>query len=86
MQDHIRVNTVSPGSIIWDGGGWDDIRQTSPYEFAAYERDGFPMGRLGHPEELADVDGIGPKTVEKIRPWLDPLPGKREGNNFVNLK
>ncbi len=51
----IRVNAVSPGSIIWQGGGWDKARQAHPEAFAAYERDGFPMGRLGHPEEVADV-------------------------------
>ena len=54
-KDDIRVNVVSPGSIIWEGSGWDRARQTQPEAFAAYERDGFPMGRLGHPEEVADV-------------------------------
>jgi 3-oxoacyl-[acyl-carrier protein] reductase len=53
----IRVNTVSPGSIIWaeEGGGWDNFRREHPDSFAAYVRDGFPMGRLGKPEEVADV-------------------------------
>ena len=54
-KDDIRVNVVSPGSIIWEGGSWDRARQTQPEAFAAYERDGFPMGRLGYPEEVADV-------------------------------
>ncbi len=53
--DGIRVNTVSPGSIIWKGGAWDNVRQTQAAAFTVYERDGFPMGRLGHPEEVADV-------------------------------
>jgi len=53
--DKIRVNTVSPGSIIWSGGGWDEFRKAHPEPFAAYIRDGFPMGRLGKPEEVADV-------------------------------
>lgn len=53
--DGIRVNAVSPGSIIWEGGSWDQARQTQTEAFTAYERDGFPMGRLGHPEEVADV-------------------------------
>lgn len=55
VHDQIRVNTVSPGSIIWEEGGWDRFRQRNPESFAAYVRDGFPMGRLGHPEEIADV-------------------------------
>lgn len=55
VHDGVRVNTVSPGSIIWPGSGWDEFRlkQTKAYE--AYVRDGFPMGRLGKPEEVADV-------------------------------
>ncbi len=53
--DHIRVNTVSPGSILFPGGGWDRVRQEKPDQFAAYVRDGFPMGRLGTPEEVADA-------------------------------
>ncbi len=55
VRNKIRVNTVSPGSIIWPGGGWDDFRKKHPKSFAAYVRDGFPMGRLGRPEEVADV-------------------------------
>jgi len=54
-RDNIRVNTVSPGSITWDGGDWDDYRKAHPESYAAYVRDGFPMGRLGAPEEVADV-------------------------------
>ena len=53
--DGIRVNAVSPGSIIWPDGGWDKARQAQPEAFANYEREGFPMGRLGRPEEVADV-------------------------------
>jgi 3-oxoacyl-[acyl-carrier protein] reductase len=55
VHDHIRVNIVSPGSIIWEDGSWDRFRQEHPQSFAAYVRDGFPMGRLGKPEEVADV-------------------------------
>jgi 3-oxoacyl-[acyl-carrier protein] reductase len=52
---NIRVNTVSPGFIIWQGGVWDDFRKEHPESFATYVREGFPMGRLGRPEEVADV-------------------------------
>ena len=55
VPDRIRVNTVSPGSILCDGTGWDVVRQEKPEIFADYLRDGFPMGRLGTPEEVADV-------------------------------
>ena len=55
VRDRIRVNVVSPGSILFEGGGWDTRRRTEPEKFAAYERNGFPAGRLGTPEEVADV-------------------------------
>jgi 3-oxoacyl-[acyl-carrier protein] reductase len=53
--DRIRVNSVSPGSIIWPDGGWDRVRQSDPARFAEFERRAFPWGRLGRPEEVADV-------------------------------
>jgi 3-oxoacyl-[acyl-carrier protein] reductase len=51
----IRVNTVSPGSIMFPGGGWDRFRSQQPERFAEFERREFPWGRLGTPEEVADV-------------------------------
>ncbi len=51
----IRVNTVSPGSILVEGNGWDRYRLTNPGYFDDYVRHGFPMGRLGTAEEVADV-------------------------------
>jgi len=51
----IRVNTVSPGSILVDGNGWDRYRLANPAYYEDYVRHGFPMGRLGTAEEVADV-------------------------------
>jgi 3-oxoacyl-[acyl-carrier protein] reductase len=51
----IRVNTVSPGSILVAGNGWDRYRLANPGYFEDYVRYGFPMGRLGTAEEVADV-------------------------------
>jgi 3-oxoacyl-[acyl-carrier protein] reductase len=51
----IRVNTVSPGSILVEGNGWDRYRIANPDYFDDYVRHGFPMGRLGTAEEVADV-------------------------------
>jgi 3-oxoacyl-[acyl-carrier protein] reductase len=51
----IRVNTISPGSILIGGNGWDRYRAANPEYFADYVRHGFPMGRLGTAEEVADV-------------------------------
>jgi 3-oxoacyl-[acyl-carrier protein] reductase len=51
----IRVNSVSPGSIIFPGGGWERYQQREPERFAEFEQRDFPAGRLGTPEEVADV-------------------------------
>ena len=50
----IRVNCVAPGSIEFPGGYWEQCRTNDP----ALYRDtlaGVPMGRLGRPEEIANV-------------------------------
>ncbi|HUY98947.1 MAG TPA: SDR family oxidoreductase [Thermomicrobiaceae bacterium] len=51
----IRVNTVSPGSTIFPGGGWERFQGRDPERFAEFERREFPWGRLGSAEEIADV-------------------------------
>jgi 3-oxoacyl-[acyl-carrier protein] reductase len=51
----IRVNTVSPGSIMFPGGGWAARQQREPEAFAAWLERELPWGRLGTPEEVADV-------------------------------
>lgn len=52
---HVRVNTVSPGSIMFPGGGWERFRAEQSERFAEFERREFPWGRLGTPEEVANV-------------------------------
>ena len=51
----IRVNAVSPGSIMFPGGGWDTFQREHPEEFAVFLASQFPFGRLGRPEEVAEV-------------------------------
>lgn len=52
--DGVRVNAVAPGSIEFPGGAWEQRRETHP---ALYNRvlASIPFGRLGQPEEVADV-------------------------------
>lgn len=50
-----RVNAVSPGSIMFPGGGWDSLRQRDPERVEGFIERDFPFGRLGTPEEVADV-------------------------------
>jgi 3-oxoacyl-[acyl-carrier protein] reductase len=53
--ERIRVNTVSPGSIIFPGGSWARCQQTDAEAFGSFERRQFPWGRLGSDDEVADV-------------------------------
>lgn len=53
--ERIRVNAVSPGSIWFPGGGWDSMRENDPERFVRFVERDFPLGRLGTPEEVADV-------------------------------
>ena len=48
----IRVNTVSPGPVMIEGGDWDKIRAARPDVYEANLAK-VPMGRLGNPEEIA---------------------------------
>ena len=51
-RDGIRVNCVSPGPIVHEGGVWDQVRQAMPEMYAHVEQLS-SMGRLGTPEEVA---------------------------------
>lgn len=51
----IRVNAVSPGSILFPGGGWHQLSEQEPEVFGEFVRTQFPFGRLGRAGEVADV-------------------------------
>ena len=51
---NVRVNTVSPGPIFFEGGVWDYLATNQPKLYSAAERMS-ALGRLGRPEEVADV-------------------------------
>jgi len=50
----IRVNTVSPGPILFEGGAWDAVRSSRPEVFDKV-LDRLPLGRFGRREEVADA-------------------------------
>ena len=50
----IRVNCVAPGSIEFPGGSWED-RKTSNPELYQSTLASIPFGRMGKPEEIAEV-------------------------------
>lgn len=50
----IRVNTVAPGSIEFAGGLWEQVKHNNPELYGAVLKT-IPLGRMGTPEEVADV-------------------------------
>jgi 3-oxoacyl-[acyl-carrier protein] reductase len=54
-KDHILVNTVAPGSILFPGGVWERRRQQHPEQIARFVETDFPSGRFGRPEEVAPI-------------------------------
>ncbi len=52
---NIRVNSVSPGSILFEGGSWWKRQQVDPAGIAEFVRRELPFGRFGRPEEVGDV-------------------------------
>ena len=53
--DNIRVLSVSPGSILFEGGSWWKRRQEHPEAIADFVRRELPFGRFGTAEEIGDV-------------------------------
>ncbi|MEO8481452.1 MAG: SDR family oxidoreductase [Acidobacteriota bacterium] len=54
-RDHIRVNSIAPGSIAFEGGSWWKRQQDDPKGMAAFIEREIPMGRFGRAEEVGDV-------------------------------
>jgi len=50
----IRANAIAPGSTEFPGGIWAAVKEDQP-EFYESVRASVPAGRLGTPEEVADV-------------------------------
>ncbi len=53
--DGIRVNSLSPGSILFEGGSWARRRDEDLGGFRSFVLREFPHGRLGTVDEVADV-------------------------------
>ena len=52
---NIRVNSVAPGSIMFEGGSWWRRQQADPAGIAEFILRELPFGRMGRPEEVGDV-------------------------------
>lgn len=52
---NIRVNSVSPGSVLFEGGSWWRRQQADPAAIADFVSRELPFKRFGRPEEVGDV-------------------------------
>ncbi len=51
-KDQIRVVSVAPGSILFEGGSWWKRQQSDPAGIATFVKQELPFGRFGRPEEI----------------------------------
>lgn len=54
-KDNIRVNSVAPGSMLFEGGTWWQRQQANPDAIAEFVKRDLPFGRFGKDTELGDV-------------------------------
>ena len=54
-KDNIRVNSIAPGSILFEGGSWWKRQQDDPDGIAQFLRTDLPFGRFGTAREVGDV-------------------------------
>jgi 3-oxoacyl-[acyl-carrier protein] reductase len=52
---NIRVNSIAPGSMIFEGGTWWQRQRDDPKGIAEFVAREIPFGRFGRPEELGAV-------------------------------
>jgi 3-oxoacyl-[acyl-carrier protein] reductase len=62
----IRVNCIAPGSIEFSGGTWEKRKTDNPKLYDAVLRS-IPFGRLGHPDEIAQVAAF---LVSPLASWV----------------
>ena len=54
-KDQIRVVSIAPGSIMFEGGSWWKRQQSDPEGIAQFVKQELPFGRFGKPEEIGNV-------------------------------
>jgi 3-oxoacyl-[acyl-carrier protein] reductase len=54
-RDGIRVNSIAPGSIAFEGGSWWKRQQEDPVGMAEFVTREIPFGRFGRAEEVGNV-------------------------------
>ena len=55
VRNGITFNSIAPGAVIIPNTGWEKEQKENPSEFKKMVDRQFPLGRLGTPEEVANV-------------------------------
>ncbi|RDU38120.1 short-chain dehydrogenase [Neobacillus piezotolerans] len=55
ISNGIRVNSISPGSILHETGNWKKRLEADPEGIKEFVKKEIPAGRFGTPEEIANV-------------------------------
>lgn len=55
VRDGITFNSVAPGTIMIPDTGWEKEKKKNPKAFKKMVDENFPLGRLGTPEEVANI-------------------------------
>lgn len=55
VRDGVTFNSIAPGCIMIPDTGWAEEQKKDPVAFNAMLDEKFPLGRLGKPEEVADL-------------------------------
>lgn len=55
LAQHVRVNVLAPGNVLFPGGVWDEKISKDPESVNAIIESTVPMKRFGKPEDMADA-------------------------------
>ena len=65
-QDHIRVNCICPGNVLFPGGSWEQHLADRGQEVEKYISSEVPQQRFGTPEEIADFAAFLVSPISKF--------------------
>jgi len=83
-KDGVTVNSIAPGSILFDGGSWDRFQQSNtPEQVAEFIDRNLPMGKFGWPEPIgASVAFLASQQADLITGACLNLDGGQSHNLF----